>query len=52
MARVRFVGIMARVRFLHLRTPILLGVHISDDRLRSLVDMNMLYPDVLVTPVT
>jgi hypothetical protein len=43
---------MARVRFLHLRTPMLPSAHISDHGLRSLVDMHVLHPDVLVTAVT
>jgi hypothetical protein len=45
------LGIRAFVRFLHLRTP-LPSAHISDDGLCSLIDMDMLHPDVLVTTVT
>ena len=38
--------------FTQLRTPTLLRAHISDDGLRSLIDMNMLHSDVLVTTMT
>jgi hypothetical protein len=43
---------MAHLRFRQLRMPPLLRVHVSDYGLCSLVDVHMLYPDVLVTAVT
>jgi hypothetical protein len=43
---------MAHLRFRHLRTPTLLGVHISDYGLCSLIDVDVLHSDVLVTAVT
>jgi hypothetical protein len=43
---------MAYLRFGRLRSRTLLRVHVSDHGLRTLIDVNMLHPDVLVTTVT
>ena len=51
-SRCAILGIMTHLRFLQLRTPPLLRVHISDDGLCSLIDVHMLDPDVLVATVT
>jgi hypothetical protein len=43
---------MAHLRFRQLRVPPLLGVHVSNDSLCALIDMDMLHPDVLIAPMT
>jgi hypothetical protein len=43
---------MAHLRFGRLHAPRLGSAHISDDGLRSLIDMDVLHSDVLVTAVT
>jgi hypothetical protein len=43
---------MAHLRFRRLRRSTLRSAHISDYGLRSLVDVDMLDPDVLVTAMT
>jgi septal ring factor EnvC (AmiA/AmiB activator) len=46
------VIIAPNLLFTQLRTPPLMREHISDDGLRSLVDMDMLHSDKLVTAMT
>jgi hypothetical protein len=43
---------LTHLLFRQLRTPPLMREHISDDGLRSLVDMDMLHADKLVTAMT
>jgi hypothetical protein len=42
---------MAYLRFGRLRSRTLLRVHVSDDGLRALIDVDVLHADVLVTTV-